>query len=113
MVNERDIYDKQEKKYNIITIQPKEHEETIKKYPIYRLEDQDQNYYRKLQIQDYYSRKFDNRHKQNNPESPAINQAKPDSQEKPNTYRPNQLWRVLILLLIITPFLINNKSQNN
>ena len=52
VVNERDIYEKQEKKYNIITIQPKDHQETIKKYPIYRLENQDQNYYRKLQLQD-------------------------------------------------------------
>ena len=56
MLNERDIYEKQEKKYNIITIQPKDYQETIKKYPKYHLENQDQNYYRKLQLQDEYAR---------------------------------------------------------
>jgi hypothetical protein len=47
-VNERDIYEKQEKKYNIISIQPKRYQETIKKYPKFHLEDLDQNYYKKL-----------------------------------------------------------------
>lgn len=56
LLNERDIYEKQEKKYNIITIQPKDYQETIKKYPKYHLEDHDLNYYRKLQIQDEYNR---------------------------------------------------------
>ena len=36
-LNERDIYEKQEKKYNIISIMPKEYKETIKKYPKYHL----------------------------------------------------------------------------
>lgn len=37
LFNERDIYEKQEKKYNIISIQPKQYHETIKKYPKYHL----------------------------------------------------------------------------
>lgn len=58
MLNERDIYEKQEKKYNIITIQPKEYNETIKKYPKYRLEHIDQNYYRKLKLQEEYIQSY-------------------------------------------------------
>lgn len=70
VLNERDIYEKQEKKYNIITIQPKEHQETIKKYPKYRLENQDNNYYKKLQIQDEYNQQHESRIREtNNPEA--------------------------------------------
>ena len=48
LINERDIYEKQQSKYNIITIQPRQYDETIKKYPKYRLEDMDVNYFKKL-----------------------------------------------------------------
>lgn len=53
-INERDIYEKQQKKYNIITILPKEYNETIKKYPKYRLENMDLNYYKKLKLEEEY-----------------------------------------------------------
>lgn len=59
LLNERDIYEKQEKKYNIISIQPKEYQETIKKYPKFHLENLDENYYKKLQLQNQYERHFD------------------------------------------------------
>ena len=50
-VDEKDIYEKQERKYNIISILPKTHNETIKKYPKFRLENSDENYQRTLQLQ--------------------------------------------------------------
>ena len=95
VLNERDIYEKQEKKYNIITIQPKDYNETIKKYPKYHLENQDQNYYKKLQLQDEYNRYQDSRIKetQQNPEFhshdpvPLTNH----SHQKSQTFRPKML----------------------
>lgn len=46
-LSEREVYEKQQKKYNIISMDPISHKETIKKYPIYRLENSDYNYYKK------------------------------------------------------------------
>ena len=36
-ISERDVYEKQKSKYDIITVQPTVSLETIKKYPKYRL----------------------------------------------------------------------------
>jgi hypothetical protein len=37
-ISEKEVYEKQQKGYNIISVQPKEYEDTIKVYPKYRLE---------------------------------------------------------------------------
>lgn len=41
-LNEKDIFMKQDHNYNIITYQPKEHNEHIKKYPKLSLEEKNQ-----------------------------------------------------------------------
>lgn len=50
-ISDKEVYEKQQKGYNIISVQPKEYEDTIKVYPKYRLENEDRNYYKKLQIE--------------------------------------------------------------
>jgi hypothetical protein len=40
-LNENDIYRKQEKRFNIITLKPKEHEQSLHQYPKFTLEDRD------------------------------------------------------------------------
>ena len=50
-ISDREIYEKQQKNYNIISVQPKEYQDTIKVFPKYHLEDQDHNYFRKMQIE--------------------------------------------------------------
>lgn len=45
------MFEKQQKNYNIISVQPKEYQDTIKVFPKYHLEDQDHNYFRKMQIE--------------------------------------------------------------
>ena len=43
-LDEKDVYEKQERKYDIVSMLPKTHSETIKKYPKLRLENSDENY---------------------------------------------------------------------
>ena len=50
-ISDREVYEKQQKNYNIISVQPKEYQDTIKMFPKYHLEDQDQNYFRKMQLE--------------------------------------------------------------
>lgn len=57
-ISDKEVYDKQQKGYNIISVQPKEYEDTIKVYPKYRLENEDRNYYKKLQIEKEISNKL-------------------------------------------------------
>ncbi len=52
------MYEKQQKNYNIINVQPKQYEDTIKLFPKYRLENEDRNYYKKLQIEKDLSNKL-------------------------------------------------------
>lgn len=87
MMSERDIYEKQQKKYNIITIQPKEYNETIKKYPIYRLENSDENYYRKLKLQEEYNPKRTTllSNSQINPEYNSLLASKAELKKSPDT----------------------------
>ena len=47
--NQRDIYSKQNSKFNIISLKPKEVPDAIKQYPPLTLEDRDVNYYSKMQ----------------------------------------------------------------
>lgn len=47
--NERDIFSKQNSKFNIISLKPKEVPDAIKQYPKLTLEDRDANYYQKMQ----------------------------------------------------------------
>ena len=47
--SEKDVYNKQNANFNIISLKPKEYNETIKQYPKYTLEDKDAYYYRKMQ----------------------------------------------------------------
>ena len=47
-LEDRDIYQKQRSKFDIISMQPVWHQETIKKYPKYTLEDKDAYYYRRM-----------------------------------------------------------------
>jgi hypothetical protein len=57
-ISDKEVYDKQQKNYNIINVQPKEYEDTIKVYPKYRLENEDRNYYKKLQIEQEIANKL-------------------------------------------------------
>jgi hypothetical protein len=50
-ISDREVYEKQQKNYNIISVQPKEYQDTIKMFPKYHLEDQDHHYFRKMQIE--------------------------------------------------------------
>jgi hypothetical protein len=47
-LEDKDIYNKQRNKFDIISMKPVEHDETIKKYPKFTLEDKDAYYYRKM-----------------------------------------------------------------
>ncbi len=49
-ISDKEVYEKQQKNYNIINVQPKQYEDTIKLFPKYRLENEDRSYYKKLQI---------------------------------------------------------------
>ena len=49
-ISDKEVFEKQQKNYNIISVQPKEYQDTIKMFPKYRLENQDQNYFRKMQL---------------------------------------------------------------
>jgi hypothetical protein len=57
-ISDIDIYEKQQKNYNIISVQPKEYHDTIKMFPKYRLENADQNYYKKMQLEKQLSDKM-------------------------------------------------------
>ena len=70
--SEREIYEKQEKKYNIISIQPKKYRETIKKYPKFHLENLDGNYYKKLELQNEYDQQFQPKKYSSQPPNPEI-----------------------------------------
>jgi hypothetical protein len=50
-ISDKEVYEKQQKNYNIISVQPKEYQDTIKFFPKYRLENEDQNYFKKLQLE--------------------------------------------------------------
>ena len=47
-IEDKDIYQRQSKQFNIISMEPLSHQETIKKYPKFTLEDKDAYYYRKM-----------------------------------------------------------------
>lgn len=57
-ISDRDIYMKQAKNYNIISIKPNQYNESIKKYPKYHLEDQDANFYKKVQLENEYKQLY-------------------------------------------------------
>ena len=48
--NEREIFDKQNSKFNIISLKPKEVPDKIKQYPKFSLENKDSCYYQKMQL---------------------------------------------------------------
>ena len=52
------MFEKQQKNYNIISVQPKEYQDTIKMFPKYHLEDEDRNYFRKMQLEKDLSSKL-------------------------------------------------------
>lgn len=45
------MFEKQQRNYNIISVQPREYQDTIKLFPKYRLENLDHNYFRKMQLE--------------------------------------------------------------
>lgn len=49
-ISDKEVYEKQQKNYNIINVQPKEYQDTIKVFPKYHLENEDANYFRKMQL---------------------------------------------------------------
>ena len=51
LYNDQEIYKKQEKKFNLITLKPNPYEQTIKQYPKLTLEDKDVYFYKKLRQQ--------------------------------------------------------------
>lgn len=51
LYNDQEVYKKQEKKFNIITLKPNPYEQTIKQYPKLTLEDKDVYFYKKLRQQ--------------------------------------------------------------
>jgi hypothetical protein len=52
--NDQEVYKKQEKKFNIITLKPNSYNQTIRQYPKLTLEDKDAYFYRKLQQQQLF-----------------------------------------------------------
>lgn len=50
-ISDKEIYEKQQKGYNIINVQPKEYCDTLRVYSKYRFEDLDRNYFKKLEIE--------------------------------------------------------------
>ena len=58
IVSDREIYEKQTKNYNIISVQPKEVQDTIKVFPKLNLEDRDCNYFKKMEIEKELSSKL-------------------------------------------------------
>jgi hypothetical protein len=46
--NEDEVYRKQEKRFNIITLKPREHEQVLRQYPKLTLEDKDDYFYRRM-----------------------------------------------------------------
>lgn len=57
-ISDREVFEKQQKNYNIINVQPNECQPTIKMFPKYHLEDQDHNYFRKMQLERDLSNKM-------------------------------------------------------
>ena len=82
-ISDREVFEKQQKNYNIISVQPKEYQDTIKMFPKYHLEDQDQNYFRKMQLEkDLASKLLTNRdmirHGHLNPEREVVRKSERD-----------------------------------
>lgn len=48
---EDEVYRKQEKRFNIITLKPREHEQILRQYPKLTLEDKDDYFYRRMELQ--------------------------------------------------------------
>lgn len=67
-ISDREVYEKQQKNYNIINVQPKEYKDTINLFPKYRLENSDANYFKKMQIESQISAKLGQFKPQTNPE---------------------------------------------
>ena len=57
-IDDKRVYERQAKNYNIINIQPKEYHDTIKQFPKYRLENQDGNFYKKVQLENEYRQRY-------------------------------------------------------
>lgn len=73
-ISDKEVYEKQQKNYNIISAQPKEYEDTIKIYPKYRLENSEGNYQRKMKLEKdladrLLNQKLQVREGQSNPEA--------------------------------------------
>jgi len=49
--NEDDVFKKQERRFNIITLKPREHESVLRQYPKLTLEDKDDYFYRRMELQ--------------------------------------------------------------
>jgi guanylate kinase len=49
--NDEEVYRKQEKKFNIITLRPKEHDQILKQYPKLTLENKDEFFYKRMEQQ--------------------------------------------------------------
>ena len=50
-ISDQVVFDKQQKNYNIISVQPKEYQGTIHMFPKLHVEDQDHQYFRKMQVE--------------------------------------------------------------
>ena len=57
-ISDKDVFEKQSKNYNIISVQPRETMDTIKVFPKYRLENEDRNYFRKMELEKELSSKM-------------------------------------------------------
>ena len=68
-VTEKDVYNKQNANFNIISLKPKEYQETIKQYPKYTLEDKDPYYYRKMSQMQHQQDLYDHARSSSRPES--------------------------------------------
>jgi len=78
-ISDKEVYEKQQKNYNIISVQPREYQDTIRMFPNYRLENEDHNYYKKMQLEKEFATKYQTR-KQQAIKLPAIN---PESSARP------------------------------
>ena len=81
------MFEKQQKNYNIISVQPKEYQDTIKMFPKYHLENDDSHYYKKMQLEKELTQKLlhnkqELRKPMPNPELPAVSNTLPEVPRK-------------------------------
>lgn len=108
--NERDIYNKQNSKFNIISLKPKEVNDQIKVYPKLTLEDKDAFYYQKVQksreqeaaSEVMRNSSMGNKSHQGEPDVAGKHTFMPDQGKNPNYYQHGRYF---------TPRMLNHADE--